>query len=172
MPGPMHPGPVRAPTATQTPPLWRSRPSDLVAKITGQREDPHPRIGALKPLQEVQGSVVAAVVDVDEFEFEFGNPFEGGDETTMCFPEDRLLVETGDDHGQKRAGVTSVGGGVGTCCSRRISSFQMLSKPPSMGKYWPVLISEIPYSGRSTVAKRFLSSRSPCCLRFAASVVK
>ena len=83
-----------------------------MAEIAGERKAPHARIGALQLAQEVQRGIAAAVVDVDELEVEIGDGFQGGDEAAMGLADGRLLVEAGNDDGQKRAGGYLTRGGI------------------------------------------------------------
>ena len=101
-----------------------------MAEVAGQGKDPHARIGALQLAQEVQRGIAAAVVDVDEFEVEIGDGFQGGGEAAMGLADGCLLVETGDDDGQERAGAASVGAG-GRSRIQLEGSGSVITSPPT-----------------------------------------
>ncbi len=59
--------------------------------------------------QDVQRGIMAAVVDIDELDIEFGDRLEDRDKPAMRLLNDRFFVEAGDDDGQERAAAVFAG---------------------------------------------------------------
>ena len=76
---------------------------DLMPEIARQRDHPHARIAGLECAQDVQGGIMASVVDVDELEVQVRDLAEHGGETAMRLANDGFFVETGYDNGQQAA---------------------------------------------------------------------
>ena len=61
-------------TTTASPLGQTGRQGNLVPEIARQRDHPHARIGTLEHPQDIQRAVVAAVVHIDDFEIQAGDP--------------------------------------------------------------------------------------------------